>query len=238
MISIIIPTYNEEKYIGKSLKCFKEKMTIPHEVIISDDKSTDKTVEVARPFADLIIEADIKHQTIAANRNTGAQSAHGDLLVFMDGDSFIENPDEFFTRALKDFENPHIVAVTGAINIFPHVKTFSDIFMYQLFNFVHFIKNNVFHTGESSGKFQMMRREAFEKVGGFPANLVAREDALMFNKLAKIGRTFYDGKLLILHNGRRAHMFGWPKLLSIWMIETFWVAVFKKSRIKEWIPIR
>ena len=143
------------------------------------------------------------------------------VAVFIDGDSFIENPDEFFIQALKDFKDPKIVAVTGALNIFPHVKTWSDSIMYRIFNFVHFLKNNIFHTGESSGKFQMIRREAFDKVGGFPVNLVAREDAVMFNKLAKIGRTLYDGKLVIFHNGRRAHKFGWPKLLTIWMVENF-----------------
>ena len=238
MISIIIPTYNEEKYIGKSLKCFREKMTIPHELIVCDDKSIDKTVEIAGPYADIIIEAQVKNPTIAANRNNGAKSAKGDFFVFIDGDSFIENPDEFFTRALNDFRDPKVVAITGALDIFPQVKTFGDFFMYKLFNFIHFIKNNVFHSGESSGKFQMMRRSAFEKVGGFPADLVTREDALMFNRLAKIGRTLYDGKLVIFHNGRRAHKFGWPKLLTIWMVETFWVAVFKTSRVKEWIPIR
>ena len=61
MISIIIPTYNEEKYIGKSLKCFREKMTIPHEVIVCDDKSTDKTIEMAQPYADIIIEAQVSY---------------------------------------------------------------------------------------------------------------------------------------------------------------------------------
>ncbi len=238
MISIIIPTYNEEKYIGKSTKCFKEKMTLPHEVIVCDDKSTDKTVEVAKQYADVVLTTITKWPTIATNRNNGVKSAHGDIYVFIDGDSYIEDPDEFFTRALKDFEDPRIVALTGALDIFPEVKTWGDVIMYKIFNFVHFIKNNILHSGESSGKFQMIRKEAFEKVGGFPANLVTREDGIMFNKLAKVGRTLYDGKLIIYHNGRRAHKFGWPKLLTIWMIETFWVAVFKKSRLKEWVAIR
>ena len=237
MISIIIPTYNEEKYIEKSLACFKQKMTIPHEIIICDDKSTDATAEIARGYTDKVIVADIKHPTIAANRNAGAKSARGDIYVFMDGDSFIENPDVFFTHALRYFEDPRIVAVTGALDIFPHVKTSSDAVMYAIFNFVHHVKNNVLHSGESSGKFQMMRRGAFEKVGGFP-ELVTREDALMFKKLAKIGRTVYDKNLVIFHNGRRAHTYGWPKLLSIWLVETFWVALFKKTLIKEWTAIR
>ncbi len=238
MISIIIPTYNEEKYIEKSIKCFKEKMTLSHEVIICDDRSTDKTVDVARQYADIVLIPEKKHPTIAANRNNGVKSAHGDIYVFMDGDSFIENPDKFFTQALHDFENPDVVALTGALDIFPQVKTLGDVIMYKIFNFVHYIKNNVLHSGESSGKFQMMRKDAFEKVGGFPANLVTREDGIMFNKLAKIGRTLYDGKLVIFHNGRRAHQYGWPKLLSIWTIETFWVAVFKKSLAKEWKAVR
>ena len=238
MISIIIPTHNEEKYIGKSLARFKEACTIPHEIIVCDDLSTDATVSVALRFTDTVITTPIKHPTISANRNTGARHARGDFFVFIDGDSYIEDPDTFFTQALTNFVNPQVVAVTGALDIFPHGKTWGDRIMYPLFNATHYVKNNILGTGESSGKFQMMRRSAFEKVGGFPEDLVTREDAIMFNKLAKIGRTRYDRKLRIYHNGRRAHHYGWPRLLTIWMVETFWVTVFKRSYSKQWTAIR
>ena len=85
-----------------------------------------------------------------------------------------------------------------------------------------------------AGRFQMMRRSAFDKVNGYREDLITREDGDMFSRLSKIGRTMYDPKLEVFHSGRRAHAIGWPKLLSIWIIETFWVAAFGTTRSKNW----
>ena len=110
--------------------------------------------------------------------------------------------------------------------------------MYPVFNLVHLIKNNILHIGEASGKFQMIKKEAFLKVGGFREELITGEDGDMFYRLSRIGRTKYDGKLVVLHSGRRAHAIGWPKLLSIWMIERAKLFLFDKSKITEWKDVR
>ncbi len=239
LISIIIPTYQEEKIIGKTLSELKAKLTLPHEIIVTDDASTDKTVEMAKKYADLVLAPTTKHMSIAANRNEAASHAQADMFVFMDADSTIADPDTFFKTALAHFEAaPNLVALTGKIGVWPELETFGDRAVYSVFNTVHHIKNNKLHSGESSGKFQMMRRSAFEKVKGFREELITREDGDMFNRLAKIGRTMYCPELVILHQGRRAHKIGWPKLLSIWMFGTAWVAIFKKSKATEWKAIR
>lgn len=239
MISIIIPTYNEEQYIGKTLADLKAKLTIPHEIIVTDDKSRDHTAEVAERYADLVLVPEQKHITIAANRNYGASYARGEYLAFIDSDTTIADPDAFFARALSHFEaDPKLVALTGRIGVWPELETRSDRLVYAIFNFVHRVKNNLLHMGEASGKFQMMRRSAFETVGGYREDLVTREDGDMFSRLSKVGRTMYDHQLFFTHTGRRAHRIGWPKLLTIWMIETFWVAAFGKARVAEWVDIR
>lgn len=234
MISIIIPTYNEEKYIGKTLANLS-KLTLPHEIIITDDNSKDSTVSIARGFTDKVLVQNEKHPTIAANRNAGAKTALGDFFVFTDSSCIIENIDEFFIHALKDFsDNPRLVGLTGKLRVYPELEKWSDRVMYFIFNSVHHIKNNVLHSGESSGKFQMIRRTAFEQAKGYREDLVTREDGDMFARLSKIGLTMYDPKLVIYHSGRRAHALGWPKLLYIWMINGFWVAVFGTAKTKNW----
>lgn len=235
MISIIIPVYNEEAVIRNTLLKLKG-LTLPHEIIVADDKSSDRTVEIAKEYADIVVTSEVKHSTISANRNAGAKTAHGDFFVFMDSTVRVDgNPNEFFERALKYFNaDPKLMALTGALWVEPELETFMDRIVYIVFNWVHRFKNNVFHTGESSGKFQMMRRSAFEAVGGYGEKLVTREDADMFIRLSKIGRTICDPKLRIYHTGRRAHAIGWPKLLYTWMIESFWVAIFGKSLAKNW----
>ncbi|MFA6554065.1 MAG: glycosyltransferase [Candidatus Paceibacterota bacterium] len=240
MLSIIIPTYNEEKYIGESLEQFKQKLTLPHEIIVSDDKSTDKTVEIAKSFQDVtVLVPEKKHQAIGANRNEGARTAKGDFFVFMDGDSRIENPDKFFSTILEYFEaNKNVVAVTTYLQVLKECETFTDRFIYIIFNWTHVLKNNIFHTGEASGKFQMIRKEAFLKVNGYREDLVSREDANMFQRLSEIGRTICLSNLRVFHYGRRAHRIGWPKLLYIWMTETLYVAINDRSIAKEWKDVR
>ena len=239
MISIIIPTYNEEKAIEKTLSCLTSGMDIPFEIIVTDDKSTDNTVSIAKKYTDNVIVPKEKHRTIAANRNAGAKNAKGEYLVFLDCDCTVDDYNSFFTSAIKRFENDsNLVGLTGKLTVVPELETFSDKVIYSIFNFVHYVKNNILRIGESSGKFQMIRKSAFEKVNGFREDLVSREDGDMFHRLSKVGRTFYDSKLVIFFSGRRAHQLGWLKLLSIWAIETIWFAIFDKSYSKEWSEVR
>jgi glycosyltransferase involved in cell wall biosynthesis len=234
MLSIVIPTYNEKDAIEGCLAQFKS-LTLPHEIVVTDDKSTDNTVEIAKKYANIVLEPESKHISISANRNDGVRHSNGDVLVFIDADSRIKEPQAFFTRALKDFErNPQLVALTGSLHVSPELETFGDKIVYAIFNVVHRVKNNVLHMGEAPGRFQMMRRSAFDKVNGYREDLVTREDGDMFARLSKIGRTMCDHKLQVFHSGRRAHAIGWPKLLTIWMVETFWVAVFGTTRSKNW----
>jgi len=180
-----------------------------------------------------------KSKSIATNRNIGAKNTNGGFLVFLDATTFLKNPDEFFNYALNMFaKDKNLVALTGKLIVHPELETFGDKMIHFFMNSSIMLKNNYLRMGEASGKFQMIKREAFEKVGGFSENLITREDANMFEKLSKIGKVRYVSSLQIFYNGRRAHLLGWPKLLSIWMINTFWVAIFGKAKSKEWTIIR
>ena len=238
MISIIIPTYKEEKYILEAISQFNN-LTIPHEIIVTDDCSPDKTIEIARSTNAIVIEAKQKHSTIAANRNTGAKSAKGEFLVFLDSDSRIMDPNNFFKHAIDRFsQDQKLVAITGSFWVTRDKATLMDIFVYSIFNIVHRIKNNVIHTGEAPGKFQMIRKEAFFTINGYREDLVSREDADIFQRLNKIGCTFADKELIVYHSGRRSRALGWPKLLWIWMRDSFAVATRGVSSSKEWTAMR
>ncbi len=241
MISIIFPTLNEEPVIGRSIEKIKSKMVVvPYEIIVSDGKSTDKTVEIARQGADKVVEyKGTARQNIAMGRNAGARVAEGEYLVFMDADSQIEDPDVFFTKALARFENnPTLVALTARLKVYPSDETFSDKIIWTLLAFNLRIMNNVFHRGESTGEFQMIRKNIFDSIHGFREDLITREDADMFLRLSKVGRTFWDPELTVFHSGRRAHKIGWPKLLKSWMLNTIWVILFNKAHAEEWTVIR
>lgn len=239
MISIIVPSRNEEKYIEKTLNCLMN-LSLDKEIIVTDDASTDQTIAIAQKYGDKIkLLAHDKSKSIAANRNIGARQANGEFFVFLDSSATIKNPDDFFNKALSIFEkDKDIVAITGKLSVEPELETFSDKIVHFFFNLIIMIKDNYLGMGEASGKFQMMKREAFEKVEGFSEHLITREDSDMFAKLSKIGRVRYFGNLEVFHTSRRSHILGWPRLLWMWMINTVWVILFGKAKSKEWTILR
>ena len=126
MISFIIPTLNEEKYIGKTLS-YISLYKGTHEIIVSDTNSPDKTVEIAKKYTDSIVVHSKEGQklTIAAGRNLGASKSSGDYLVFIDAEICIVDPNGFFDKAFACFEkDKDLVAITSQLRIFKEVETF------------------------------------------------------------------------------------------------------------------
>jgi len=240
MISIVIPTLNEESVIDGTLSHLKSKLSISNEIIVSDGASKDRTAEIARRHADqVIVYAGTKRQTIAEGRNDGAHAAHGEFLVFIDADCTIKEPDHFFDKILKHFErDPGLVAVNVAIRVLPEMETTGDWIVFNLFNDYLWFVNNVLHIGMSAGEFQMIRKVVFDKVGGYNGSLVASEDVDLFNRLSKVGRVRYEKGLVIYHTGRRAHKIGWPHLLSLWILNSLSMMFKGRAFVKEWKPIR
>jgi GT2 family glycosyltransferase len=239
MISFIIPTFNEEKEIENTLKRLAEYHS-EHEIIVSDGGSTDRTVEIARKYADKVIIYDGKErQTIGGGRNAGAAAAQWELLVFLDADVSIFDLDEFFERAMQVFQSDeYTVAVTAHLGVLPELETRADKIFFGISNFLVFLINNVLRIGGSPGEFMMVRTSAFKEVEGFDEKVVVAEDQDFFRRLAKIGKTRYVGNLHVYHTGRRAHKIGWPRLLYEWFINYFYGVFFGRSASKEWNVIR
>lgn len=241
MISIIIPTLNEEGTIKDTLTRLKEIKKIEHEIIVSDGRSSDQTVELAKPLADqVVVYQGTVRQTIADGRNLGGLAARGEYLLFLDADVRLAEPDSFLQTLIARFEaEPDLVAATVRIKVLPENATLADrVLSTLMIDWPHYFNNNIIKTGSSSGEVQFMRKAAFEAVGGFDASLVSCEDINMFERLAKIGRTrmFYD--LSAYHSGRRFHKVGWFRVLLTWQINIFHYKFYGKAKSKEWTVVR
>ena len=238
MISIIIPTLNEEKILEKTLKSLR-KFNGNYEIIVSDGKSYDRTLDIARTYTDkIVIYSGTKRQTIGKGRNDGAIIASGDYLVFLDADVYIENPNVFFEKALKVFEqNRDIVAITTYIKVSPPFETVSDKIIWWCLNSSYIFLNNIIDVGGASGEFQMIKTEAFKIVGGFNEILIGGEDHELFRRLAKIGKTHFEKSLTVYHTGRREHKLGWPKFVGLLILASLPIFI-KKYFLKEWKEIR
>ena len=240
MISIIIPTLNEEKVLEKTLLALRESKNISYEIIVSDGKSTDNTIEVARKYADKVLIYDgITRQNIAMGRNLGASVANGDYLVFLDADVFVSQPESFFKQALTCFEeDDKLVALIPKLRVFPELATLADKIIFNIVNFNFFLINNIFHKGGAGGEFQMIKTDVFKKIGGYNENLSVAEDQELFWRLSGQGYTKLIWSLEVLHTSRRAHKIGWPRLLWSWFINLTYVMFMKKSYHKEWKEVR
>ena len=240
MISIVIPTLYEEATLERTLKALRVLNSTYYEIIVSDGHSEDRTLEIANQYADRVILHDGKiRQTIAQGRNAGAAVARGEFVAFFDADIWVDNPDAFFAEALKHFSSdPGLVGITANVKVHPDQATCADKVVFGLLNVGLRIKNSMLHIGDSTGEFQMVRKSAFDAIHGFREDLVTREDADMFLRLSRIGRTRLCSKLTVLHSGRRAHRLGWSRLLWLWTINTIWVALFDRALSKEWTVVR
>lgn len=241
LISFVIPTLNEETVLEKLLKNLKEIKSFDYEIIVSDGKSADRTTEIAKKLGAIVVENPSgKRQTIGEGRNAGAAAAKGDYLVFLDADVYLGDPDKFFARALKNFENDKkLLGLSGWVRVFPETETWGDILGYVILSdCVFYLLNNILRIGSTCGEFQMIKSEVFKKLGGFREDLVAGEDKDLFYRISKLGHTRTDPKLLVLHTGRRPHAIGWPKLLWLWTKESLHITLFNRSHGKEWKVIR
>lgn len=239
MLSIIIPAREEEKAIGATVSRLKSGLTIPHEIIVSDDGSRDRTAEIAKKNGASVVFFEGTKHTPGHARNRGAKVAGGEFLAFIDADVVIPEPEKFFRRALAHFDaDENLVGVTGPQKALPEIETWGDRLSFFVFNAGIRFQNNILHKGEASGKFMLVRRSAFEKIHGFREDLVTREDGDFFYRLSKTGITLFDPELLVFHGARRAHKLGWLRLWCIWTAETIHVALFNKSIHDDWTPIR
>jgi glycosyltransferase involved in cell wall biosynthesis len=245
MISIIIPTYNEEKIIAATLRTLTAGLAscrdMQSEIIVSDGGSSDRTVELAKPYASkVVVHSGPKRQTISQGRNDGAKAATaGSFYVFLDADCMIPDAPTFFSRAVANFaEDPQLVGLTACLRVLPQEETLGDRIVYGTANFGLWVANNLLRRGHSFGEFQMIRQDAFERLGGFREDLVTIEDADMFFRLSRIGRTRIDPELCVYHTGRRGHQVGWPPLIFMWLVNSAFVNICDRAFTKEWKAIR
>lgn len=241
MISIIIPTLNEESTIGATLKRLRAIRRDDLEIIVSDGRSSDKTLEIAKSLADqVVVYSGESRQTIADGRNLGGFAAHGEYLLFLDADVTLQKPETFLEALVLRFESDDkLVAATTRIKILPENETLADkILSTVMIDWPHFLNNNIWKTGSSSGEIQFMRKAAFDQVGGFDASLISCEDINMFERLSRIGRTrmFYD--LVVYHTGRRFHKLGWPRILYTWIVNIIYYKLRGKTKSTVWTEVR
>lgn len=110
-ISIVVPAFNEEKYIGKCLKSIINQKVPADEIIVIDNNSTDKTKLIAEKLRIKVIGEE--KQGMIHARNKGFESAKYEIIARCDADCIV--PEDWVKKILENFKNKNIAALSGPI---------------------------------------------------------------------------------------------------------------------------
>jgi len=238
MLSIIIPTLNEEKYINKLLHSIKNQFYKNYEVIVVDGGSSDNTEQVVNRYKHKFKRLDfirIEEKNVSKQRNTGAKVARGEVLVFLDADIIIYDQ-HFLGKVNKLLKPEEYGALASYIEIDPKEANVIDIIFHKTNNFWVRILNRLW-LFISRGGCMIVRKHVFDKVKGFNEKIYVAEDLDLSKRIGKITKV-NNTNLLVHESARRFRKVGYPKLWWHWTINGLWTLLFKKSKLKEWKEVR
>ena len=203
-LSIVIPAYNEEKNLGKSLESLcAQDTTESFEVIVVDNNSTDRTAEVARSFSKNLAIKVIK-QTIKGRgpaRKKGFDEALGEIIFSTDADSTV-SPDWIRTY-LEYFKDKKVVAVTSLPCIVEYSSLKNKCFSF-LVHLTMYVYRFLFGHYWLSGFSFAIRKDIYISSGGFDAELNFAEDLDLGFKVHALGGSIaWNKKARVVFSGRR-----------------------------------
>lgn len=211
MISVIVPTYNEEASIEECLKSLCSQ-TIPrneYEIIVVDGNSKDRTREIAKAYADEVFIQTSKK--VGGARNDGVLRARGEIVATTDADCFI--PPDWLSKIRKDFEKHDIVQLYGTV--YPKeggIKNRLSLIGANMFSMIGYYTGSLYYTLGCNTAFD---KKAFIDAGMY-RTIDAGDDLEIAKRMLKLGRVKLDTSLKVGFSMRRYQQFGTLKSLYEW----------------------
>jgi glycosyltransferase involved in cell wall biosynthesis len=211
-LAIVIPTLNEERYIGHLLDSIIGQSVQPKEVVVVDAFSADKTkpeVQSRQKILPQLKFFQIPKSTISTQRNHGVKKTTATHILFLDADVFLKNPltlEKYYTEVLE--RKPDLAAATNLPADAPkevreklNLKSSLDIkklrtVMNKAENTAIFVAADMAFKATkpiwpmAMGINLYVKREAFEKAGGFDEKLRFAEDHELVQRMCKSGNKF------------------------------------------------
>lgn len=211
--SIIIPALNEAKYIGKTLRSLRKQTFKDFEIIVKDGESKDRTVEIAKKYADMVISA--RDISVGDARNQGANNARGNILVFVDADTQLP------PRTLDGFFNlmQNVKVIGGSCRKIPGGGDILNRLLYEFVNISTFLSSH-FGIGGAHGNCMFIRKKIFRKAGGFDPRIQVAEEQELVRKTMRFGRFIFLLDAYVVENSRRIREWGRLRLYLTWLIGT------------------
>jgi glycosyltransferase involved in cell wall biosynthesis len=238
-VSVVIPAYNEEKYLPLCLESVrKQDYTGSYELIVVDNASTDNTAKIARD-ADATVVYEGKRSPACA-RQKGAEAAKGEIIAFIDADT--EAPTCWLSTIVSRFiREPEIVLLSGpyafadagqVAKVTSYFGNFIGINLDYLFRLV------LSKGGAVWGSNFAVRRSALFDVGGFDTSIkFYGEEYELSLRLRKVGKAGIIPWLFVLTSARRVKSLGVVTQYWNWAVDYFSVLFWYKpipERFEDW----
>ncbi|MFH0987974.1 MAG: glycosyltransferase, partial [Parcubacteria group bacterium] len=224
-LSIVIPAYNEEKYIGKCLAgVLAEKHRWQHdvEIIVVNNASTDNTESVARSFPCVIVVNESR-KGITRARQAGFEASTGDMIANVDADIFL--PPGWINSVFRYFQDDKLVALSGPQAVQGKSRWFNvAVFFFYGLGYAIYLAGKLFGKGTmlQGGNF-VVRRSALEKIGGFDTTIdFYGEDTDVARRIVEAGKVIFTFRLTAYTTDRRIAKEGLLKMGARYGINYIW----------------
>lgn len=201
-LSVVVPAYNEEKYIGA---CLEELITTAgkdiYEIIVVDNASTDRTAAVAKKYKGVKVVSE-KRKGLTRARQAGLMAAKGDLIAYIDADTQVKPG--WFHKVIREFEkNPRLVCLSAPYNLYD-VSKWKRVLVWSWWNLLAYPTYRLLMQYMVLGANFVAKRSVLLKIGGFDENVAFYgEDTNIARRLSKAGKVKFLRKSLVDSSARR-----------------------------------
>jgi len=215
-VSVIVPAYNEESFLARTLESLKNQTYPNYELIVVDNNSTDSTNAIAKRYTDLVFVEKRQGYINAVRR--GVAESDGELLTFCDADTLY--PSTWLEKAARSMaRHPSAPALYGTCSTHD-----AGALMNRINGFIHtqFLRaSRLLGLENTSGFNLVMRRAAFEAVGGYdPRFMKMSPDIELGRRLRRVGPILFRTSITVQVSFRRFQRGG--VLKTQWMYLKSW----------------
>jgi len=210
-ISVIIPAYNEEKYIGNTLESINnlDKTGLDVDILVVNGGSTDKTREIALSYGAKVL--DVLHKGIGFARQQGLKKANGEIVAFTDADTTV--PKNWLQKHVKALKEENVVFTYGTFRVldgkFPYFHYINYLQPAMLW-----LTHHILGLPVAAGQNHAFWREKALSIGGFNEDIMVFEDIDFAIRMMKIGKVVFMHNLIVISSGRRSDE-GWGFFLRM-----------------------
>lgn len=190
LVSIIIPTYNGEKYLAETIQSIK-KQNIPHEIIVIDDVSSDKSVEIAKDMGVKVLVNSVRKGQVAG-KNIGIRAATGEYWLTIDQDDILRPYS--LQRLLTEMED-------SSKDISIVMAKLKDFCSPDTPNQIRFVKKEPYY-GILTGT-TLFRKSIFDTIGLFREDIITGDVIDLTHRLSQYNKKIK--KIDFISCDRRIH---------------------------------